>query len=74
MDGLKLVRLALSVITDRLITILSLSMSCGLACWVMWGPEWDRVATLGIFVLFSYLVITVKERNNARSNETGEEI
>jgi len=49
-------------------------MSCGLACWVMWGPEWDRVATLGIFVLFSYLVITVKERNNARSNETGEEI
>lgn len=74
MDGLRLVRIALSVITDRLITIMSLMMSCGLACWVMWGPQWDRVATLGIFVLFSYLVIQSKERKDARSSQTGEEI
>jgi hypothetical protein len=66
MDAIKLVRIALSVITDRLITILALIMSCGLACWVMWGPQWDRVATLAIFVVFSYLVIQSKERQNAR--------
>jgi len=29
---------------------------------VMWGPQWDRVATLAIFVIFSYLVINTKER------------
>jgi hypothetical protein len=70
MDTIALVRLALAVISERLITILALSMSCGLACWVMWGPQWDRVATLGIFVLFSYLVIQTKERkNNERQSQ-----
>lgn len=54
---LKVIRLALEVITDRLITILGLSMSCGLACWTMWGPDWERVTTLAIFVIFTYLVI-----------------
>lgn len=61
MDGLALVRLALSVLTERLISILALSMSCGLACWVMYIPTWDRVATLGIFVFFAYLIIRIKE-------------
>jgi hypothetical protein len=70
MDTIALVRLALAVISERLITILALSMSCGLACWVMWGPQWDRVVTLGIFVLFSYLVIQTKERkNDARQSQ-----
>lgn len=69
MDGIRLVRIALAVLTDRLITIMSLSMSCGLACWVMWGPQWNRVATLAIFVLFSYLVIRTKERKDGQAQE-----
>jgi hypothetical protein len=73
MDAIKLVRVALAVLTERLITILALSMSCGLACWVMWGPQWDRVATLAIFVLFSYLVIQTKERKNERPEKVREE-
>jgi len=32
-------------------------MCCGLSCWVMWQPQWDRVVTLGIFTVFSYCVI-----------------
>ena len=74
MDAVALVRLALGVITDRLITILALSMSCTLACWTMWGPEWDRVATLLIFVVFSYLVIQNKERNDERLQRPREEV
>jgi hypothetical protein len=66
MDAVALVRLALSVITERLIAILSLTMACGLSCWVMWGPEWERVATLGIFVLFSYLLVRNKESRRER--------
>lgn len=61
---LKFVRLGLEVITDRLITILSLLTAGGLACWVMWGLAWERVATLAIFCVFAYLVVRLKERSN----------
>ena len=74
MEAVALVRLALGVITDRLITILGLSMSCALACWTMWGPEWDRVATLLIFVVFSYLVIQNKESKNEGLQKPREEV
>ena len=58
---LRFVRLGLEVITDRLITVLALLSSGGLACWVMWGPVWERVSTLAIFVIFAYLVVRAKE-------------
>lgn len=64
MDGIVLVRLALGVITDRLITILvliSTSIMCG---WTMWDPRWERVTALAIFVVFSYLLVKVKERTS----------
>lgn len=61
---LKVVNLALGIISDRLITILGLLSSGGLASWVMWGPEWERVATLAIYVIFVYLVVPTKERKN----------
>ena len=64
MDGIALVRLALGVITDRLITILvliSTSVMCG---WTMWDPKWERVTALAIFVVFSYLLVKVKERTS----------
>jgi len=69
MDSIALIRLALEVISDRLITILALTMSCGLACYTMWAGDWTRVSTLGIFVVFSYLVVTQKERNNAKQQQ-----
>jgi len=30
----------------------------------MWGPEWERVSTLAIYVLFAYLVVRAKESRN----------
>lgn len=62
---LKTVRLALEVISDRLVTLFALSMSFALGCWTMWGPEWERVATLAIFVVFAYLTVRIKEKPNA---------
>ena len=61
---LKYVRLALGVISDRLITILGLLSSGGLASWVMWGPEWERVATLAIYVIFVSYVVPIKGKQN----------
>ena len=62
MDVVKLVRLALQVVSERLLTILGLVMSFSLACWTMWWPEPNRVITLVIFVIFSYLVTRTRER------------
>jgi hypothetical protein len=64
MDAASIIRLALEVISDRLITILALLTSCGLGCWTMWGPTWERVVTLAIFTVFSYLLVKVKEQSN----------
>jgi len=62
MDAVALVRLALAVITDRSITILALLASSVMCGWTMWNPMWERVVTLAIFVVFSYLVVNTKER------------
>ena len=67
---LRFVRLGLEVITDRLITIVALLSSGGLACWAMWGPVWERVVTLAIFVLFAYLVVRVKEYKHEVHSES----
>ena len=62
MEAVALVRLALGVITDRMITILALIASSVMCGWTMWNPMWERVVTLAIFVVFSYLIVNVKER------------
>jgi hypothetical protein len=65
MDATSIIRLALGVISDRLITIAALLTSFGLGCWVMYGMGWERVTTLAIYVIFAYLLVTVKEKSNA---------
>ena len=67
MDATAIIRLALVVISDRLITILALLTSFGLGCWAMWGPGWERVTTLAIYVIFSYLTVRTKEKSNVKS-------
>lgn len=67
MDSVALVRLALAVITDRLITILALIASSVMCGWTMWGLGWERVASLAIFTVFSYLLVKSKESKNVPS-------
>jgi len=51
---------------------LALAMSCGLACYTMWAGDWTRVATLGIFVLFAYLVVQTKEKRHGDKEQQGD--
>lgn len=60
MDATQIIRLALEVISDRLITIMALLTSCGLASYTLWAGGWERVATLAIFVIFAYLTVSIK--------------
>jgi hypothetical protein len=66
MDATSIIRLALVVISDRLITIAALLTSFGLGCWTMYGMGWERVTTLAIYVIFAYLLVTAKEKPNGK--------
>ena len=70
MDATAIIRLALGVISDRLITIIALLTSCGLTCYTLWAPQWERVVTLAIYVVFAYATVTVKEKRNETRHET----
>lgn len=61
MDGIALVALALKVVSERLMTILALGLSFGLACWTMRTPSIEALACLFIFTVYSYLLLVVKE-------------
>jgi len=70
MDSIALLRLALAVLADKVLTIIALSMSFGLACWTMWWPTYERLGMSAFFALFSYLMVKTKEKNDARSEGT----
>jgi len=57
MDGIAIVRLALSVVTERLLAILALALVFTLACWTMYDPRWERMGTMAFFSIFSYLLM-----------------
>jgi len=65
MEATQIIRIALGVISDRLITIVALLSSCGLTCYTLWAGGWERVATLAIYVIFAYLTVGIKEKRNA---------
>jgi ABC-type multidrug transport system permease subunit len=71
MDAIKVLNLALKVLSERLLSLLSLLTSFALGCWTMWGPEWERVVTLAIFVLFAYLLVYSKERTRHENHSDG---
>jgi len=64
MEATQIIRIALGVISDRLITILALLSSCGLTCYTLWAGGWERVSTLAIYVIFAYLIVSIKEKPN----------
>lgn len=61
MDAVKVVRIALSVLSERLLVLLALMLGCFLASWVMYEPSWERVSVLGIFTLFAYVLLYQRE-------------
>ena len=71
----RVLRIALGVLTDRLITLTALVMAFALACWAMWGPAHERLVMAGFFAVCVYLPALLKEkkRETERNNdESGE--
>jgi hypothetical protein len=56
MDAIKVLRLALDVLTEKVVSVLSLVSGFALATWVMYEPDFYRLMTLIVFTVFSLLV------------------
>jgi len=68
MDALTVIRLTMSILTQRLILLAGLLMACFLSAWVMYEPSWERVVALAIFNAMSYLLLSGKEKRNDEDN------
>jgi len=62
MEPLKIIRIAIHALTDRLITLLSLLMTFGLSCWAMAYPTWERIAMAGFFCVVVFLPSLSREK------------
>jgi uncharacterized membrane protein len=65
---LKIVRIAMEVISTRLLTILSMGMSFALAVWTMLEPSYERMAMAAFFAVCVYLPCISIERS--KTNES----
>jgi len=66
----RIVRVALSVLSDRLLSLLALAMSFILAAWVMHDPNILRAIMAGFFALCVYLPALLKERHKSREGHS----
>ena len=68
---LKIVRMAMEIISMRLLTILSMAMSFALAVWTMFEPSWERMAMAAFFAVCVYLPCISMERvkNESKDNK-----
>ena len=66
MDNIALIRIALQVLSDKVLTIISLMMVFGLSCWTMYEPTLERLGMSAFFALFSFCVLNTKEKDDEK--------
>ena len=64
-NTIRLVRMALGVLTDRLLTLAALCMTFALACWAMREPHLMREIMAGFFALCVFLPSLFRERTKS---------
>ena len=69
---LRIVRMAMEVLSLRLLTILSMAMSFALAVWTMLEPSWERMAMAAFFAVCVYLPCISIERNRNENRKVDE--
>jgi len=62
-----LLSLALGVVTDRLLTIVTLGMTFALATWIMNDPNWVRFSVFAFFSASVFLPVLFKERTRDKA-------
>lgn len=69
---LHIVRMAFSVLTDRILTVCTLWMTFGLTCWAMYMPTNERLYVAGGFAILVFLPTLIKERGRERTRQQQE--
>jgi len=69
-----LVRTALAVVTARLLTIMGLWMSFGLAAWAMYAPTMERLYIAGGFAVLVFIPSLTKEARGPKKEITRERL
>jgi len=68
----KFIRTGLVILQGRFLILISLLMVFGLACEVMYDPNWIRASVAAGFAILVFLplVSQLKEKRNAEDNDT----
>lgn len=67
-----LVRMALAVVTARLLTLMGLWMTFGLAAWAMYAPSMERLYIAGGFAVLVYIPSLTKETRGPKKEPARE--
>lgn len=63
---IRIVRVALWVISARLMGLACLAMTFALAVYVMMEPDWVRMSMAAFFALFVFIPVIVRESKNEK--------
>lgn len=66
---LAVIRVALNVLGDRLLTLISLLMTFGLSCWAMYAPVQERLLIAGGFAILVFVPAVIKEKRREGSGQ-----
>jgi hypothetical protein len=70
-----LVRVALRILSERVLTILALLMTFALSAWVMYQPTWEREGMAAFFAVAVFLPCVVQDRRRpTNAAETKDQI
>lgn len=61
---IRILRMALEVFSERVLTFMALLMAFALACWAMSDPEYPRLGVAAFFSIFVFIPCLMKERRN----------
>ena len=67
-----LVRMALAVVTARLLTLMGLWMTFGLAAWAMYAPSMERLYIAGGFAVLVFIPSLTKETRGPKKEPARE--
>lgn len=57
----ELIALALDIVSTRLLILIAMVSMLGLACWVMWQPDYWRLLCLALWGIFVFLPVVKLE-------------
>jgi hypothetical protein len=63
---IRVLRVALEVLSERALTFIAILMAFVLACWAMNDPEYPRLGVAAFFSIFVFIPCLMKEKRNER--------